>query len=506
MKQLNKTRGMIYHQDFPLIWKSVLLILVLSLLNTGFLYSQMISKNPTDYPPGTYIPPTGTIVLPGVQLKASTNFTIPLLVSAPFNVVISNINGGCSDITSNSTVTNTDNVVTILVNRKCLTSDNNYLDFRFTITKDLASESQNFRVPVIRDSSKIVLTLDISGSMQLTVDGGSGTRIQALKDAVNMIVPKLEEFQQEGDSLGISYYSSLVYQPSTTYFPKNFVSITSNNEPVLANYASYKVQNDIASRVPLQMTAMASGLLDAKNKLLYQKEKTPNTKRMVFLFTDGLQNWGPQVNPDGNSINNGIDSLNNYSPFNKDSVRYYTIATWGAGLAPEILSHIATNSGGEALHVVQTSPSLEEWFSVQFCNMLAGGSPQIVFKRYDNSFSGSATYSFNLNENVPKLLIELSGGMADIGMTVKKDDIDVTSYAKLRQGSGFRMLSFNLPMVGRQPITSGGKWEIILAGQSSSPINIIALADFCSAGFCFNYFAGKNGNFRRSGPDPAGRA
>ncbi|RPH32424.1 MAG: VWA domain-containing protein [Bacteroidales bacterium] len=462
---------------FTFVKRVIGLCLTFILLSNGLLYSQIISDNIDDYPDGATTLPSGRILLPSVHLKENTNYPIPLLVTLPYTFTITYTNGGCSNITNNHSVTNINNVITILVNKKCLTSADNHLDFGITVTKDLASQSKDFRVPIIRDSVKVVLTLDISGSMSLDVDGGTGTRIQALKDAVNMFVPKLEAFQQEGDSLGLTYYSSILYQPELTYFPKKFVKITSIYEPVLANYASYKVQNDLTPRVPLQMTAMASGLLNAKSKLLLNKNKTPNTKRMVFLFTDGLQNYGPQVNSDGNSINNGIDSLNNKSSFPKDSIRYYTIATWGAGLAPEILSNIATSSGGEALHVVQTTPTLTEWFSIQFCNMLADGSPQIVFKRYDTSLSDSSTYSFNLNENISKLLIELSGeSVSNLVISVKKNNVDITSKAKPRLDN-LKMLTFNFPIDGNPKISSGGKWEVTLTGQTQDPFNIIAFAD-----------------------------
>jgi len=412
-----------------------------------------------DYPDGTVFPGTfpGNIILPAAHLSTSTSYTIPLLVTAPFTISVTSISGDCDDITNNQLVSNIDNVVTIIVNKKCAGSEDNYLNFRFNISKSgYTPEWQVYKVPILRDSVKVVLTLDISGSMHNNVLGGTTTRIDALKSAVNAFVPNLESFQQEGDSLGLTYYSSLVYQPSATYFPKDFVKITPTSEPTTSNYASYKVQNDLVSRVPLQLTAMANGLLDAKSKLLKFKNKTPNTRRMAFLFTDGLQNYGPQVDVNGNSITPGTDSLNNKSVFPKDSIRYYTIATWEAGLAPEILDSIATNSGGEALHVVQTSPTLDEWFSVQLCNMLADGSPQIVMRKAFDGISGTSTYSFSLNQNVPKLVVEFLGVTTDdVRLTVKKDGVDLTSKAKLRYGDKFKFLTFDFPINASPNITSG---------------------------------------------------
>jgi len=462
--------------------KVIFLFIAISILGTGLLQSQtLISRNILDYPDGTVFPGSfpGSIILPAAHLKTSTTYTIPLLVTAPYTITMSSIYGDCDDITNNQLVTNIDNVVTIVVNKKCAGSEDNYLNFRFNISKSgYTPEWQVFKVPILRDSVKVVLTLDISGSMHLDVQGGTTTRIVALKNAVNILVPNLESFQQEGDSLGLTYYSSIVYQPSTTYFPKNFVKITSTDEVTPSNYASYKVQNDLSPRVPLQMTAMAKGLLNAKSKLLKQKEKTPNTRRMVFLFTDGLQNYGPQVDVNGNSITSGMDSLNNRSIFPKDSIRYYTIATWEAGLAPEILDSIATNSGGEALHVVQTSPTLDEWFSVQLCNMLADGSPQIVMRKAFNSITGTSSYSFNLNQNVPRVVVEFLGITSDdVRLTVKKDGVDLTSKTKYRYGERFKFLTFDFPINASPNIASGGNWEITIVGNTQNAHNLIVLAD-----------------------------
>lgn len=462
--------------------KAIVLFVTIYFLGMGLLQSQiLISRNILDYPDGTVFPGTfpGNIILPAAHLSTSTSYTIPLLVTAPFTISVTSVSGDCDDITNNQLVSNIDNVVTIIVNKKCAGSEDNYLNFRFNISKSgYTPEWQVFKVPILRDSVKVVLTLDISGSMHNNVLGGTTTRIDALKSAVNSLVPNLESFQQEGDSLGLTYYSSLVYQPSATYFPKDFVKITSTSEPTSSNYASYKVQNDLVSRIPLQLTAMANGLLDAKNKLLKYKNKTPNTRRMVFLFTDGLQNYGPQVDVNGNSITPGTDSLNNKSIFPKDSIRYYTIATWEAGLAPEILDSIATNSGGEALHVVQTSPTLDEWFSVQLCNMLADGSPQIVMRKAFNSISESSTYSFSLNQNVPKLVVEFLGVTTDdVRLTVKKDGVDLTSKAKLRYGDKFKFLTFDFPISASPNILSGGNWEITIVGNTQNTHNLIVLAD-----------------------------
>lgn len=454
-----------------LFLRSIWLLIALLTCMSGLTYSQLVSRDINRYPAGTVFPPSfpGRIILPFIRLSTPTDYTIPLTVKAFTSISITNVTGGCDSVSLHHTISNTDTIVHILVTKKCTGSSGNYLDFRFNILNGAATDAQNFRVPIIRDSVKVVLTLDISGSMALAVQGGTTTRIQALKDAVNLLVPNLVAFRQDGDSLGLTYYSSMVYQPNTTDFPKSFIGFVGS---------STAVSNDLNPRTPMQMTAMASGLMDAKNKLLLYKNKTPNTRRMAFLFTDGLQNYGPLVNVDGNNLSNGVDKLNDLFPFSKDSIKYYTIATWEAGLAPEILNTIAEASGGEALHVVQTNPTLDEWFTTQLCNMLSEGSPQMVLRKSGSRIAEPVVYSFNLNENVTKLLVEYIGKLGnDVRVKVIKDGVDITSKAIINQYSGNRFFTFNFPIQGDPKIKSGGKWDVELTGPSDSPHNIIVLAD-----------------------------
>jgi hypothetical protein len=447
----------------------LLSFLVLSSLKGN---SQILDKNPDHYPDGTvYV--SSKMTLPPVRIDQVYSFTVHRRGNIPDLLDIRNISGSCDNITDNNTVSIADSTVTLQVTKKCNYDEDNFLYFTVHAERSPGSpDNLDFVVPIIRDTLKMVLTLDISGSMSLPVElltgPGTETRLDALKHAVSLMTPKLEELYKDGDSLGITYFSSVVYQPSTSYFPKDFISTQT---------CGGNVTSDLGPQVPMQMTGMANGLLDAKAKLIKNKNKSPYTTKVVFLFTDGLQNWGPQVKDDGNSVTIVTDSLNNKTT-PKDSIRYYTVATWQAGLAPFILDSIAKKGHGEALHVVNTIYPLENWFNEQLTNILDEGSPQIVFNSFGENITSPKSYSFELNNNIPKLLVELSTGKySNINLEIYKDGNNVTSHARQKGSAYYNIWIFDFPQAQDTVMNSGGTWTIKLSGNNPHHFNLAVIAD-----------------------------
>ncbi len=440
--------------------------------------TQMISQNPSDYPAGTTFSncPGGSCVisLPAARFNQDYDITIPVTVPITTHVFTpSNSSGSCTEITDNHTLTNSANLVEFKVTQRCPTGTAN--SFSFTLNVDDGvnpPEHQDFFIPIIRDTVKLVLVLDISGSMSLPVQGTTDARIDALKTAVYGLVPKLEELQQGlGDSLSLTYFSSSVIDPNLSVF-NDFVVID-NTDASPANWSFSKVFADLDPRTPQQMTAMGEGLLDAKNKL--KLDSSPNLKRLVFLFTDGLQNYGNQLKPDGMSFYDTNDSLNNHSANPKDSIQYFPVATWGAGAQPVILQEIANNSDGEVLFVTPAT-DLTDWFNTQLSNMLDQGSPQIVLNKSMNSLSGETTIPFKLNEHVNTLLIQLNS-KDTVDLAVFKESNNLNSKARVRNGNGFTIVSYKFPIMGDPATHSGGDWEIKLNGNTDNPINVSVIAD-----------------------------
>ena len=440
------------------------------------LKAQMISQDPVDYPTGTTFsncPGDNCVIsLPPARFNQQYELIVPITITPPYTFTISNVDGSCSEIDDYHILTNIDNMIHLLVSERCPYPQNNSISFTLNATKSGITEQQQFIIPFIRDSIKLVMVLDISGSMVLPVHSGTGTRIDALKDAVNSFVPKLEEFQQDmGDSLAMTYFSSTVIQPDPP-ISDNFIVID-NTDSELSNWSGMKVYNDLEPRTPLQMTAMGEGLLDAKNKLT--ADDSPNLKRLVFLFTDGLQNFGNKVKDDGMSFTLTDDSLNNYSTNPKDSIHYFPVATWAAGDEPEILQEIADKSNGKVLFVTPNS-GLTDWFNNQLVNMLDEGSPQIVLNKSLPNHTGESVIPFHLNSHINTLLIELNSG-EELKMQILKDGVDITSKARLSHGNNFDILSFHFPIPGNGPIHSEGSWELKLDGQSYHPCYLSVIAD-----------------------------
>ncbi len=462
--------------------KNVLKIITILILffgsNFDIIAQEVISRETDDYLhlPGTIIDPScpGSgceITLPSIKIGELRTFEIPLLYSDFDTVYISTETGSCDSIINNLTISNNDNFVTVLVNSKCK-SGTSRVEFLLHAKREGYTDQVQFYIPVKRDRAKIVFVLDISGSMGSLIPGTSDTRISELKDAVNMLAPKFELFKQTDDSIGMTYFSSDVIQPDPQYFPTDFILID-DSDLTFTNWSSSKIYLDILDREPLQMTALGEGLLDAKNKLSI--DNGSDVRRMVFLFTDGLQNWGNKLKSDGLTFQTGTDSLNNYQTDPKDSIYYFPVATWAAGDQPELLQSIVDANKGEVLFVTPGS-TLTNWFNNQLVNMLNHGSPQIIMEKSAHHISGEIDYSFNLNENINTLAIELST-KGNISMKIFKEGIDITSKARVKSGNNFNIIYFSLPIIGNTPIHSEGEWNIKLSGDSEKSYNLSVLAD-----------------------------
>jgi len=453
--------------------KILLTLLIISFFSSNGL-AQMISQT-TGYPDGTTFsscPGTSCVIsLPPARFNQNYPITIP--ITAPITThtfSISNVNGSCLEITDNHTLTNVNNVIDFKVTERCDPGVSNSLSFILNVDDGINPvEQQEFIIPIIRDSVKLVLALDISGSMILPVQGGTGTRIDALKEAVYALVFKLEELKQGlGDSLSLTYFSSTVIDP---LIPISEGFIVIDNDPT--QWSWNEVYTDLDPRTPMQMTAMGEGLLHAKNKL--KSDPTYNLKRVVFLFTDGIQNYGNQLTADGISYTLSNDSLNNYSTNPKDSIQYFPVATWGAGAEPVILQEIANKSDGEVLYVTPAT-DLTDWFDNQLVNMLDQGSPQIVLNKLMNSLSGETSIPFSLNEHINTLIIQLNT-KDSIELSVMKGSDTLNSKARVYKGDNFNILSFHFPIIDDPAINSGGDWEIIVKGEAQNPLSLSVIAD-----------------------------
>ncbi|MCK4664978.1 MAG: hypothetical protein KAT68_19060 [Bacteroidales bacterium] len=391
---------------FNLFTAKLICFILINSFSTSNLVAQtkILNRHCPDYPAGTICSECDaddtctTFILPPARYNQPYTVIIPLLVPDPDICEINTIVCGNTEIADNHTLTNNCNEINLLVTSWDSWSEENWIRFNFHVNKtgDYADENQVYTIPLIRDTAKIVLVLDISESMASNIEGTTNTRIDELKDAVNYLAPHFEQIRQEGDSIGVTYYNSEVIQPDSINFPKDFIEITDwSGAP--ENFSSTKINNDLATRMPGGMAAMGEGLLDAKNKL--KKDTSTNFRKIVFLFSDGLQNTGNQLNLDGISYVNSPDSLNNSAVNSNDSIIYITVSTSKAADIPPIMSAIAHKNNGTSLHIDGSSTEFEFFLNNQLDNILHGNNPQEIATRIIglNPFNDSIKIDFTQN-------------------------------------------------------------------------------------------------------------
>ncbi len=445
--------------------------------------SAQIDNEITHYPTGTYLD-LDVIVLPPILLFEKDSVDIPLTIDyipgmLTIDTDISNeVTYPCMDAESMTYLAMHDTFVVIKVDYVC-PQDDNLKFIEFTIKADNGGTTfQRFRIPLQRINARMVMVLDISGSMILPAndDPSNPTRWDVLKNSVNLFTEKFEYFNQEGDSISVTYFTTDTVIPNEP-LDQYFIDVTAEDYSPEEEKSSYIINADMDSRGPMQMTAMGKGLLDAKRKL-----KIPNTgksRKIALLFTDGLQNIDPKVKEtDGNTFNVGTDSLNNYSNDPLDSINYFTIATWEAAAAPLVIKAIATNNNAALNATAGQLSEFETFFNEHLSNILNEGSPQIVDRRFSFITETGSSQKFLINKHLNKILFEITHSKDDsIIPVIEKDGIDITEYANIKDGGYYKLISFNLPDDRNPGLLSLGEWNIKLTGNVGADYNLTCFVD-----------------------------
>lgn len=425
--------------------------------------------------------PECIITLPPIDPTLGYTFTVPF--DDP-NANIESVISNCPDLVFvNGTITFPADPNFC---RDYLTTDG-YIEFTVnaavaTIPPD--SDALTYRVRYLRKPIKLVLVLDISGSMQRPVFDGlayGDTRWNVLKNAVASFLTKYDEFKQNNDKVGLTYFTTDVVESNPP--------LGNNLTPALG--AATIILADINSRQPLSLTAMGKGLIKAKDDIIGGNTNDDH-KKVVFLFTDGLQNVPPLANT--NEVSSGEwvtfigEQVNNYRLNDEgiqgaDSIFYYCVAmSIGADL-PMLLADLTNYNGGSAFN---TTLGLEDeimnYYDEVLTDIAAGGSPQIVAQNEINSLNSSYTIDLEINANISKIVFELNHRANDrVAITkIEKDGFDLTRYFKFSSypNTNFVIASSNLPLnhEGVQ-IDSKGTWKVTVTGTATRNIVLKAFVD-----------------------------
>ncbi len=429
------------------------------------------------YDPACY---TGTIILKPAIPGVDYHFQIPLISEPRANCLFTVVQTTPCESGSPIPNSTTGDLDMPAATRCTPLGSDNFLEIEVNVNVIAGpnagqSDYQKYRIPVLRDPVKVALVLDISGSMGWVIPGGTDIRWNVLKKAVELFVEKLEISQQGGDEIALTYFTTNLITPNAP-LDIGFIDITTQD----ANPSTTDtITKDMNSRGPLSATAMGLGLLDGKNKL---GNNDPSTDRkIVLLFTDGLQNVHPKVNNDGRTFTTVPDILNDCPCNDLDSIYYYSIGLGSSTLVPAILSQISDANGGISLSITtgaDTEPEIHNFFQNQFANMLEGGSPQIVGRKVGDLSSGNHTYSFNINKAVSRVFFELiydEGASLDI--SIKKGELELEGYQIEKTGSFYKLVNIEFPIINDNVIYGGGEWEVTVSGESSKPFYLTCFTD-----------------------------
>jgi chitodextrinase len=350
----------------------------------------------------------------------------------------------------------------------------NFIEFDIEVINNTNADEdkQRYRIPILRTPVKVVLVLDRSGSMGWTVPGGTEIRWTVLKKSVWEFVTQLELHQQDEDSIGLTYFMTYVIQPGVP-IEDGFVLLTPDDAP--PPLVSEVIDDLMNLQNPGGSTAMGSGLKDAKSKL---EGNTPiGATKIVLLFTDGLQNQYPLVQPDGLTLQDA-SLLNDVPAGSENSIRYYTIGMGSSAAVPPILSAIASaNSGVFQYTTTGNYADFEYFFENQFTDMLSESSPQIVSRQVGKLINGTGNHTFTLNGGIDQVIFKVSHHEGDnVTFTIEKDGIDYTPE-EIIESSFLKMTKIEFPIINEDVTYAAGEWTVTVTGDSDDEYYVSCIAN-----------------------------
>jgi Mg-chelatase subunit ChlD len=326
--------------------------------------------------------------------------------------------------------------------------------------------------------ASVQLVFDVSGSMAWpTVPQGSVQRQTVLKSAAAVLFDMLADYAMLGDKLGLVYFGS-----SPTTF--NLTPATATNlESALNQSAMSTIAADIQASTPGGATAMGGGLEHAREGFDADTGAPPNSRRAVFLFSDGEQNVSPMISvpPPGNTVQVGNAAY-------PDNIGIYTI-TAGRQTAPGFVLQrdIAQATGATYSHLPDHSeaipgPDLATFFTQALQDVLYGDKVETALNVMGRITRDSmAVYRFVANPEDVALTAALSwtgpspprvevAAVQPVGVLpyrLRAPDgtvVDLTHRIRHDTNRSFATVQFPLRQDGVE-IDPAGEWTIELLGQ-----------------------------------------
>ncbi|MCB1284855.1 MAG: extracellular solute-binding protein [Microthrixaceae bacterium] len=193
-----------------------------------------------------------------------------------------------------------------------------------------------------RKQARVLIVLDVSGSMGDSVDGGDGdTKLELAKDAV---IGALGDFNP-GDEVGLRIFSTGL-GPNEDLDFQDLQPI----EAIAAN--AERLRSSIRSLVPVAGTPLYTVAKAAYDEM--QQGYDPTKINAVILLTDGANEDGDDSD-DRRQLNELVESLRASSTGElARPIRMFTVG-YGQGAQTDVLNQIASASAGAAYNAKDAS-------------------------------------------------------------------------------------------------------------------------------------------------------
>ena len=327
----------------------------------------------------------------------------------------------------------------------------------------------------VRTTASMELVLDISGSMGLPLaadtNPGAKQRIKALIDAADRMYTFLGLHAAVGDKVGQLFFSTDVTAGGGILEPAN--------DPAQRS----ALQGQVDVQVPTNSTAIGKGLQSAQAGL----SGDSNSKKFIFLFSDGEQNTPPEVNfpiPPAGPI-----SLTDGSSIPATTI--VCTITMGTQTAPGYALQDQMSTAGQCPHTHSlfvndgdttfAQADLDTYFAQELITALGGDKLEIVRDVIVNLTAGAATEKFlaNSRDMAMSILVSWEGGRQFRPqftlIAPNGTNVDLTGRVMLRPSAAAIHLPFPLKQ-GGATIDPKGQWQLDIkfgedATTEGSPAN-----------------------------------
>lgn len=345
--------------------------------------------------------------------------------------------------------------------------------------QDFALVIYNAEFPA-RDPVDIILTLDVSGSMDDPAPGETNLKLDLLKDAVEMFIRTWEPFAIPEDRLGVVYFSSAIAATHPT------------GSPLLLPFSANA--NDFIDNVRGQTaggcTALGGGVLTA----LRGFDALPDRQRHIIVFSNGMQNRSPMVtdvsptahqilaDPSTSCGDSGISDEPGVNLADYDVKAIHTIGTGTPAAWQALIAAIASETGGEHHFTSTPDEDLEDFFLEDLVAALRVDPVEKVATRKGTLTNEGVGESedFEINQSVRKATFAVSWqgdrrpGAVNFSLVAPNGTPVPPHLIKVQRGPFYRIATLEFPLSGAgttptvaavaptpDPIPHSGTWKLV---------------------------------------------